>query len=85
MQLENGIVNGEISNDPLNVIEADDPVLCAIYAKEKNVLDKPSWVRFKSLVKREKKLIGLQNQAKLRRCRTSPKHNFGCDIRRNNY
>ena len=69
----------------MSIIEADDPVSCAIYDKEKNLLDEPSWVRFKSLAKREKKLLRLQNQAKLRSYKTSPKYKFGHDIHRKNY
>ena len=76
--------NGEIKNEPLNVIAEDDPVSCAIYAKEKNLLDEPSRVRFKCLSKREKKLLRLQNQAKLRRHRTFSKCQFGYEIPRNN-
>ena len=33
--------NGEITNEPLNIIAADDPVSCAIYARDNNLLDKP--------------------------------------------
>ena len=64
--------NGDIANEPLNIIVADDPVSCAIYAKENNLLDQPGWIRFNSLEKREKKPLILQNQAKLRSYRTSP-------------
>ena len=39
---------------------------------------------FKSRPKMEKKLFRLQNQAKLRSYRTSPKHEFGHKIPRNN-
>jgi hypothetical protein len=35
--------NGEITNEPLMIIAADDPVSCAIYARENNLLDKPGW------------------------------------------
>ena len=33
--------NGEITSEPLAIIGADDPVTCAIYADENNLLDKP--------------------------------------------
>ena len=29
--------------EPLDVIAADDPVTCTIYAKEKGLLDEPGW------------------------------------------
>ena len=31
--------NGEITSEPLTIIAADDPVTCAIYAKENGLLD----------------------------------------------
>jgi hypothetical protein len=43
--------NGEITNDPLKIIAADDPVSCAIYARENDLLDKPDWKRFKQIAK----------------------------------
>jgi hypothetical protein len=35
--------NGEIAEEPLAIIVADDLVTCAIYAKEKGLLDKEKW------------------------------------------
>jgi hypothetical protein len=32
--------NGEITQEPLRVIAADDPISCAIYASENGLLDK---------------------------------------------
>ena len=40
--------NGEITTEPLNLIAADDPVTCAIYAKDNDLLSLPGWKRFKS-------------------------------------
>ena len=34
---------GESTYEPLDVIAADDPVTCAIYAKEKGLLNEPGW------------------------------------------
>ena len=31
--------NGEITNEPLNIIAADDPVSCAIYGRDNKLLD----------------------------------------------
>ena len=76
--------NGEITSEPLSIIGADDPVTCAIYARENKLLDKPGWKRFSRLAKREKKLLRLQNQAKLRSYRTSPRYKFGYELPRNN-
>jgi hypothetical protein len=41
--------NGEITSEPLKVIAADDPVSCAVYARENDLLDKPGWMRFKHI------------------------------------
>ena len=48
------------------MIAADDPVSCAIDGRDQNLPDQPEWERFKSLAKKEKKLLRLQNQVKLR-------------------
>jgi len=41
--------NGEITSEPLTLIAADDPVTCAIYAKENGLLDLDGWKRFKGI------------------------------------
>jgi hypothetical protein len=38
--------NREITKEPLAIIAADDPVTCAIHAKEKGLLDKEGWKHF---------------------------------------
>jgi hypothetical protein len=43
--------SGEITSEPLKVIAVDDPVSCAIYARENDLLDKPGWKRFKHIAK----------------------------------
>ena len=58
--------NGEITIEPLSVIAADDPVSCAIYAKENNLLDLPGWKRFKKIAGRQQKYLCMVKQAKLR-------------------
>jgi hypothetical protein len=35
--------NGEVSYEPLHTIAADDPVMCAIYAKDHGLLDANRW------------------------------------------
>ena len=49
--------NGEITDEPLITVGADDPVTCAIYAREHGLLDMPGWKRFKGIVRRQKKLF----------------------------
>jgi hypothetical protein len=55
--------SGEIAYEPLNVFVSDDPVTCAVYARENALLDLPGWKRFKSIAKREKKYLRMVNQA----------------------
>ena len=72
--------NGELTDEPLAIIAADDPVTCAIYARDKNLLDKPGWQRFRGIAKRQKKLFWMANQAKLRSFRTAPCFKYGYQI-----
>ena len=72
--------NGEQTYEPLDTIAADDPVTCAIYVKENDLLEEPGWRRFKHIAKREGKLLRMANQAKLRSYRTAPKYKFGYQV-----
>ena len=47
---------GEITFEPLSIIAADDPVTCAAYAKENDLLALEGWCRFRSLAKKDKVL-----------------------------
>ena len=69
--------NGEISFEPLDIIAKDDPMTCAIYGRDNKLLDLPGWKRFKTLAKREKKMLRMVNQAKLRSYNHAPKYKFG--------
>ena len=57
---------GRLHMNPLDIIAKDDPVTCTIYASKHNLLDKTGWKRFKAIPKKEKKMLRLANQAKLR-------------------
>ena len=74
--------NGETSSESLTVFAADDPVPCAVYAKAHNLLEEPGWKRFKGIAKREKKLLRMVNQAKLRSYSTAPKYKYGYEVPR---
>ena len=76
--------NRDVANEYLSIITVNDPFHCAICGRYRNFLDKPGQKLFKSLSKREKKLLRLQNQAKLRSCSNVPKYNFGHQIPRAN-
>ena len=56
---------GESTYEPLHLVAADDPVTCAIYAKENGLLEEDGWRRFHRIAHRQKKCIRLINQAKL--------------------
>jgi hypothetical protein len=74
--------NGEVTSEPLHVIANDDPVTCAIYAKENGLLDTDGWKRFKSIPKRQMKFTRMVNQAKLWSYNTAPKYKNGYEIPR---
>ena len=73
---------GEITAEPLSVIAADDPVTCAIYAKQNDLLNVDGWKRFKNIANRQKKLLRMANQAKLRSFRLAPKYKYGFEVPR---
>ena len=70
---------GEITFEPLS----DDPVTCAAYAKENDLLALEGWCRFRSLAKKDKVLARAIKQSKIRQVRRSQKYMFGYLIPRN--
>ena len=68
---------GEIIEEHLSIIAADDPVTCAAYAKKHNLLNLPGWKRFKSIAKYQKSLTRAINQTKIRQAWTSATYQFG--------
>ena len=65
--------NWRFTSETLAFIASDAEVDLAIYAKENNLLDKPGWMRFRTIAGREKKLLRLVKQVRLRSFRTAPK------------
>jgi hypothetical protein len=61
----NIIAEGE-NGEPLQINAKDDPVTCAIYAKDTGLLDTPGWKQLKSVAKCQKKCTRSVDQAKLR-------------------
>jgi hypothetical protein len=72
--------NGEITYKSLTTIAADDPVLCAIYARNNDLLNTAGWKRFKRIAKNDKKLLHMANQAKLRSFHTALQFKYGFEI-----
>ena len=74
---------GEITFEPLSIIAADDPVTCAAYAKENDLLALEGWRRFRSLAKKDKLLATAIKQSNIRQVRRSQTYMFGYLIPRN--
>ena len=68
---------GEITDKPLSIIAQDDPVTCAAYAKEHNLLHLPKWNKLKHIGKHHKTLTRAINQTKIRQVRRSTTYQFG--------
>ena len=72
--------------EPLSAMALQDPVTCAKYAKDNDLLEIPGWKRFKSYVKREKKFIRMLRQAalcKVRQRKEGTVYKFGVRVPRN--
>ena len=67
----------------LSIIAADDPVTCAAYAKEHNLLAVEGWHRFRNLAKKDKVLARAIKPSKIRQVRRSQTYMFGYLIPRN--
>jgi hypothetical protein len=72
--------NGERTYEPFAISAADDPVTCAIYARDKELLQTDECRRFKRIVKDQKKLSRMLNQANLRSYSRGPKYMYGLQV-----
>ena len=68
---------GEITDELLSLIAADDPVTCAEYAKKHDLLHLDGWRRLKHIAKNQKQLTRAINQSKIRQVRRSAVYQFG--------
>ena len=75
--------NGETTWEPLSIIAKSDPISCAIYAKDNNLLHLDGWKGFARLARRQKKMLRMANQAKLKSFRNAPYYKFGVQVARN--
>ena len=64
----------------MSIIPRSDPISCAIYAKDNDLLHLPDWVRFKKTAQRQDRLIRLVSQAKLKLFQNSPVYKFGVQV-----
>ena len=67
----------EITEEPLSLIAADDPVACATYAMKHDLLHLDGWKRLKHIAKNQKHLTRTINQSKIRQVRRSAVYQFG--------
>ena len=68
---------GEITDEPLSLIAADEPVTCAEYAKKHDLLHLDASKRLKHIAKNQKQLTRAINQSKIRQGRRSGVYQFG--------
>ena len=68
---------GEITDEPLSLKAADDPVTCAEYAKKHDLLHLDGWKRLKHIAKNQEQLTRAINQSKIRQVRRSAVYQFG--------
>ena len=68
---------GEITEEPLSLIAADDPVTGAEYAKKHDLLHLDGWKRLKHIAKNQKQLTRAINQSKIGQVRRSAVYQFG--------
>jgi hypothetical protein len=71
---------GENTTEPLSVIAANNPVTCAVYAREDDLLDVEGWKHFQNLAKHEEHFLRLLKQAKMKSYHQSLKYKFGYRI-----
>ena len=49
--------NGEQTWEPLSIIARSDPISCAIYAKDNDLLHLPGWTRFRNIANQQDRLV----------------------------
>ena len=74
--------DGTYTWEPRDSIEADDNVTVALYAQKAGLLETPGWKKYAEICKREKKLLRLINQTKLKAYRTTPVYKYGFEVPR---
>jgi hypothetical protein len=75
--------DGSETFEPLSVMVKEDPLTCALYVKDRNLLDTPGWKSFKRIATREVKYTRMVKQAKLHQERHGPTYKFGILVPKN--
>ena len=73
---------GEQTWEPLSNIIASDPYICAVYAKEHNLLNTPGWKLLKQHARTARRLIRTLKKSKYRQARASRKYKHGWEVPR---
>ena len=68
---------GEVTYEPLHLIAIDDPVTCAVYAKNNGLHNTTGLKIFKSIAKKKSKLIIQFKQTMLAQVRRRNKFKYG--------
>jgi hypothetical protein len=74
--------DGSITYEPLNIFAKDDPITCAMYAKEHDLLETAGWKFLRKHARRTKKAERMIRQYKLKRVRRGPIYKFGVQVPR---
>jgi hypothetical protein len=69
--------DGSETYEPLSVMAKADPITCAKYAQDHNLLDLPGWKSLKRIASRTVLFARMQRQYKLERERNGPCYKFG--------
>ena len=75
--------DGSETFEPLSVMAKADPLTCALYAKDNDLLDTPGWKSLKRIATREVKFARMVKQAKLQQSRHGPTYKFGILVPKN--
>ena len=63
--------------EPLEMLRQDDPVTCARYGLDNNLLDKPGWHRLKRIAEREQLYKRMLKQSQMKSMRRGIRYKFG--------
>ena len=72
--------SGEVTYEPLTLISKDDPITCAVYAKQHDLFDTTGWKHLKRYAKTSKRLIRAVKQSRIRQVRASARYQHGFQV-----
>jgi hypothetical protein len=68
---------GETTYEPLSIIAEDDPITCAKYAKDNDLLDTPGWKQFKKYTHAAFQVVNAAKRSKIRQSKVLMKTQYG--------